>query len=136
MRFFFLGVNVREGRKIVQDADDCSRKKSESKRGRGPSRRFPRRTNAVASGLEQIKRTDDVKVLDKSNSTRFIDIPMEIGPVVIRMKSSASYLVKKSRTTSSVLSVILRLKVYTTFPYGRNMSLNKLHLISIKCNLI
>ena len=70
---------------------DRSRKmhrKQQRGRGRFPLR-LPRRTNAIVTGLEHVRREGDVMIGDKDNTTTVIDAIIEMGPVEITMKGSA-----------------------------------------------
>lgn len=88
-----------------------------NKKGRKQSRKqqarnMPRQPNAVVTGLEQLRRVDDILIGDKDNGmARVIDVPILIGPVIISMKGSALPSMRKARATSPPLPAQLRLVV-------------------------
>merc|ERR1711911_527544 len=80
-------------------------------------RNMPRKPNAVVTGLEQLRRVDDVLIGDKDNGmARVIDVPILIGPVTISMKWSALPSMRKARATSPLLPAQLRLVVSRSKP--------------------
>ena len=84
-------------------------------------RQYPRRTNALLSGLDTIQRSDDVLIGDKRNSVTIIDVPLKFGPVQLAMKRSAIPNLRKSLVTVSALTARMRLTVRSITPGTVNM---------------
>jgi hypothetical protein len=112
MNLNYVGIyrsRGKEGRKRVDNSRKMRRKQHRG-RGRFPLR-LPRRTNAIVTGLEHVRREGDVMIGDKDNTTTVIDAIIEMGPVEITMKGSAEPNMRKAKATTPPLQAKLRLAV-------------------------